>query len=475
MSQRPVIHWFRRDLRLRDNIGLHEACATGHPIIALFIFDDTILTGDRVGAPRVQFLLNALTALDDSLQAYKTRLLIRRGDPVSVIKSLVDEVNAHSVTYNHDYTPYARHRDQTLHEAVSIPVTGYHDALLMPPGSVLKNDGDPYVVYTPFKNKWNEQHKPDISRHEFSHADFYDISTIDHYGIPTLSDLGFATDVPMPEATESAAHALLDQFIDANINRYNDTRNDLPLNPYAGNRPTGTSYLSPYLRLGLISPRTCYHAARSAYENTRSQAYRKSIQTWVSELTWREFYMHILHFFPHVLTRDFVDTYKDLAWRDAPDELKAWQTGQTGYPIIDAPMRQLVATGWMPNRARMIVASFLTKDLLIHWQHGDHFFMQHLIDGDPAANNGGWQWAAGTGTDAQPYFRIFNPISQSEKFATIAYLKHWIPELQHVPEKHIHTPWMMDNPPANYPPPIVDHSHARERTLQAFKSARGEK
>ena len=173
------------------------------------------------------------------------------------------------------------------------------------------------------------------------------------------------------------------------------------------------------------------------------------------------------------MARDFADTYQDLAWRDAPGELQAWQEGQTGYPIVDAAMRQLKTIGWMPNRTRMIVASFLTKDLLIHWKHGEKHFMQHLIDGDPAANNGGWQWAAGTGTDAQPYFRIFNPVAQSQKHASVDYLRHWVPELQDVSEKFIHEPWEAPHPPTDYPPPIVDHKAARQRALTAFKSVRG--
>jgi deoxyribodipyrimidine photo-lyase len=190
----------------------------------------------------------------------------------------------------------------------------------------------------------------------------------------------------------------------------------------------------------------------------------------VSELVWREFYVHILYHFPHVLKRNFRDNYEHVEWRDAPDELQAWKDGLTGYPVVDAAMRQLTAMGWMPNRARMIVASFLCKDLMIHWQEGERYFMQWLIDGDPAANNGGWQWTAGVGTDAQPYFRIFNPVSQSQKFDPDGtYIRRWIPELRDVPAKYIHAPWEMDTPPVDYPAPIVDHDFARERTLAAFK------
>ena len=291
-------------------------------------------------------------------------------------------------------------------------------------------------------------------------------------GFPLLVDLGFGDVDCIVEASEDKALSLLDAFVEDDIKHYVERRNWLAIHPYDDERPSGSSYLSPFLRLGLLSPRQVYWAAREAYKSTNSKDYRESIQTWVSELAWREFYVHILHFFPHVMQRDFVDTYLEMDWLNDADDLQAWKDGMTGYPVVDAAMRQLKAIGWMPNRARMIVASFLTKDLLVHWKYGDIHFMQHLLDGDPAANNGGWQWAAGTGTDAQPYFRIFNPVSQSKKFATAGYLRHWIPELADVPEKYIHEPWAMEHPPSEYPARIVEHSAARERTLAAFKAAR---
>lgn len=474
MSQKPVIHWFRRDLRMRDNLALHEACIGDHPAIALFIIDTHLLQADRVGAPRLCFMLDALKALNDSLNGYGTQLLVRYGKPHEVIPALVEEVDAQALYFNRDYSPYARKRDAQIEEMLDIDCHIFDDAILMPPNSILKGDGDPYKVYTYFWKKWKVAEKPEISVRHFREDWFYDLSEISNEGVPSLDDLGLPDADSITTASEDNALNMLEAFVDDDIKHYSERRNWLPIHPYDGERPNGTSYLSPFLRLGLLSPRQAYWSAREAYSNTVSKQYKESIETWVSELAWREFYTHILYFFPHVLENDFVDTYETMQWDDDLDALKAWQDGMTGYPVVDAAMRQLKAIGWMPNRARMIVASFLTKDLLIHWKHGDIYFMQHLIDGDPASNNGGWQWAAGTGTDAQPYFRIFNPISQSEKYATVEYLKHWLPELVDVPEKYIHAPWTMDEPPADYPAPIVEHSVARDRTLAAFKTARGD-
>jgi deoxyribodipyrimidine photo-lyase len=240
-----------------------------------------------------------------------------------------------------------------------------------------------------------------------------------------------------------------------------------------------TSGLSPYLRLGMISARQAVVAAREALMHTGDKDNRKGIETWINELIWREFYMSILYHFPQVRRGSFRKKTRSVAWENDPAKLRAWQNGLTGYPFVDAGMRQLSQSGWMHNRVRMITASFLTKDLLINWQHGERWFMQHLVDGDPSANNGGWQWVAGTGTDAAPYFRIFNPVSQSKKFDPDGiYIRRWLPELKHVPAKYIHEPWLM--PPAvqqeagcfigqHYPAPIVDHATARKRALRAYR------
>lgn len=472
MTDAPVLMWFRRDLRLQDNLAFAAAVASGAPVLPIFVLDPGILSSEKTCSPRLQFLLNALKSLDAALAGYGTRLLLRHGDPYHEIPHVMEATGVTALYFNRDYTPFARKRDTAIRAAIQAPSYGFDDALLNAPGEVLKEDGEPYKVFTPFKRTWLEQ-----KRHEGVHIDldkvnFLPVPSELCYDMPSLDDLGYSDAIPLPEASESAAMKHLERFMDGNIYHYKKARNRLVAKPWADTRP-GSSYLSPYLRLGLLSPRQVYWAARSAYQSAEDRASREAVESYVNELVWRDFYMHIMHFFPHAATGNFRPEYDALEWDDNPDALRAWQQGQTGYPIVDAAMRQLNAIGWMPNRARMIVASFLTKDLLIDWREGERYFMQRLIDGDPAANNGGWQWAAGTGTDAQPYFRIFNPTSQSKKFDPDGeYIRYWIPELRDVPGKFMHTPWEMAEAPADYPTPIVDHKSARERTLAAYKQAK---
>jgi deoxyribodipyrimidine photo-lyase len=469
--------WFRRDLRLTDNTALDAAVRSGQPIVPVFIADPKITSSPRSGLPRLYFLLNALESLAESLRQVGGYLRLEEGDPIQALPRLIEELQASALYFNADYSPYAHQRDNRIIHALRVPTHRFDDTALKPPESVLKADGRPYTVYTPYRNNWNTQPKGQViptvlnARHFYTGTDHQPMITSPR-ALPTFAEVATAAYDHLPPATPQAAQNLLDAFVRKDLLGYDTTRNGLPVNPWASIRPAGTSYLSPYLRLGLLSPRQAYHAARSAYARISDKAQRQSIETWVSELAWRDFYMQILYHFPHVLHKDFVSTYEALAWQDDTHALQAWREGMTGYPVVDAPMRQLRAIGWMPNRARMIVASFLTKHLLIHWKHGDLHFMQHLIDGDPASNNGGWQWAAGTGTDAQPYFRIFNPVTQSEKFATPEYLRYWVPELMTVPDKFIHTPWLAPQKPKGYPDPIIEHTFARNRTLEAFKKAR---
>ncbi|NWF68852.1 MAG: deoxyribodipyrimidine photo-lyase [Chloroflexi bacterium] len=467
MSVQPVIHWFRRDLRLSDNRALSAALSAGVPVIPLFVFDSRIYKSQRSGAPRLAFLLRALHALDDTLRQHNSRLLIRFGTPPEALRDLVSETNAQAVYCNDDYTPYAQERDRELKATLSVPLHLYDDLLLLAPGQVNKDDGDPFMVFTPFKKRWLSLPKmpfePDLPP-----GRFHPLDGIDGKALPTLAELGFAETIAVPDASESQARRLLLGFTSNSIYRYNEGRNRLAAD-WQHDPVNGSSFLSPYLHLGILSIRHAYGLAQAAQDKAPDKESADAVEAWISELIWRDFYNHILFYFPHVLKHNFRREYNALQWRHAPAELQAWKAGMTGYPVVDAAMRQLNATGWMPNRARMIVASFLCKDLLIDWREGEQYFMQHLIDGDTAANNGGWQWTAGTGTDAQPYFRIFNPISQSMKFDPEGtYLRRWLPELRDIPNDYIHAPWEAPTPPAGYPAPLVEHNFARKRTMEAF-------
>jgi deoxyribodipyrimidine photo-lyase len=482
--QPPVIHWFRRDLRLSDNLALDAAARSGQPVLPVFVYDPAIVRSPRVARPRLKFLLASLAALEDSLRRQGSRLLFRIGPPDEALAEIARQSGATAVYTNRDYTPFALRRDAAAAARLSIPLHSFDDALLVAPGDVLTEAGKPLTVFTPFKRRWLTIPKAASvdapTAVQFVAAEWIDAldaasAGIFTQGIPLdrTAELNHFSDqvtIPVPAAGEAEAQRRLMRFLSERVHGYGDGRNWLAAQS-ADDTDPATSFLSPYLRFGMLSPRQAYWAARAAYQAAETQTGREGVETWISELVWREFYMHILAHFPHVLERNFKPAYDRLEWRSAPDELAAWKAGMTGYPVVDAAMRQLQAMGWMPNRARMIVASFLTKDLLIDWREGERHFMDWLIDGDPAANNGGWQWSAGTGTDAQPYFRIFNPVSQSQKFDPDgAYIRRWVPELRDLAAEAIHAPWDIAAPPRNYPRPIVDHTLARDRTLAAFKA-----
>ncbi len=471
MTDQPVIHWFRRDLRLTDNRALNAALASGKPVVTVFIFDPRILNSRNVGAPRMSFMLNALDNLQTTIWKKGGRLLFMRGVPEKALPDLVEQTGAAAVYCNRDYTPYAKRRDDRVTEGLTVPLYIYDDALIMQPGSVMTNKGDPYTVYTPFKKKWRSQiTRDDYTIHDTPSGDLYRIQNVDTHDFPSLKDLGFES-FDVPAASEEHAKQRLEAFSDSTIYAYDERRNELTIDPFDADG--GTSQLSPYFRMGILSPRQAFTAAAKAGENAPDKDAKASVTAWADELIWREFYSHVMAHYPHVYGGNFNATYDNLEWQHDPEGLAAWKEGQTGYPVIDAAMRQLKAVGWLPNRVRMIVSSFLTKDQLIDWREGERHFMQYLIDGDPAANNGGWQWAAGTGTDAQPYFRIFNPVSQSKKFDPAGdYIRRWVPELTDLGGDDIHEPWKLKQPPKAYPEPILEHKAARERTLDAFKRAR---
>ncbi len=467
---KTAIWWVRRDLRLDDNPALEAAMAGANQVVPVFIQDPALLSSPYVGDKRLSFLNQGLGALHEDLLARGSGLLIRKGRPAAVLKELASELEAGRVFAQEDFSPYARSRDGRVGEVVDLALTP--GVVVHHPRKVLKDDGDPYTVFTPFSKKWRQVPLSEAPSPAAAH-------------IPTPAGVRWGPrptpilfDPPLPfKAGEAEARERLYAFTRGEkplIFRYAEDRNRVDLE--------GTSGLSPYFRFGMLSARQAAVEALRASREAPDEASRKGAETWLNEVIWREFFQGILYHFPRVRQASFREDYQSIQWANDEEEFEAWCQGRTGYPLVDAAMRQLLALGWMHNRARMVVASFLTKDLLIDWRWGEGWFMQHLVDGDPGSNNGGWQWTAGTGTDAAPYFRIFNPISQSKKHDPEgAYIRRWVPELAVVPDSHIHEPWDMPEDlqretgcliGRDYPAPIVDHQWARERTLVAYKQAR---
>ena len=460
-----ALWWVRRDLRLSDNQALTAALSRAEQVLPVFVLDPKLLNSSYAGEKRLAFLFNGLRALADDLHKRGSYLVLRSGDPVNALADLLREVGAEAIFAEANYSPYARRRDQRAASALPLHLTP--GVTVHYPSAIVKTDGTPYTVYTPFSRAWLSQPwegepLPTPNR----------ITTppdIRGESIPTGPRL---TDQVTFQAGETEAQRRLAAFIERVISSYSNNRNRMDL--------AGTSGLSPYLRFGMISARQAVAAARQTEALAADGASRRSAEAWLNEIIWREFYIAILYHFPFARQAAFRPELRDLPWVNDPEDFAAWVEGHTGYPVVDAAMRQLIQTGWMHNRARMITASFLTKDLLVDWRWGERHFMQHLIDGDPAANNGGWQWTAGTGTDAAPYFRIFNPILQSMKFDPDgAYIRRFVPELASAPNEFIHSPWKMPVElqkqigcliGKDYPPPIVDHRLARERFLVLFRA-----
>ena len=443
------VMWFRRDLRLTDNEALVAAARAGS-VTPLFVIDPKFF--ERSGAPRLAFLLRNLHELNKSMDG---ALVVRTGDPIDVVPAVAREVGATRVFAAKDFAPYGQVRDVQVDTAlrkVGAELCSVGSVYAVDPGSVRKADNTPYAVFTPFSKIWLAQGwstplpQPKVVWHG--------VPSVTSEDLPAEPECAAA----LPPAGEHAAWTLWESFRDSALNGYADTRNNPDVN--------GTSQLSPYLRFGIVHPRSLLAELGDS----------KSHSVFRSELCWREFYADVLFHQPRTVWENLQPKMNKMTHdtgADAVTRFEVWCRGETGFPIVDAGMKQMLATGWMHNRVRMIVASFLVKDLHLPWQWGAKFFMRHLVDGDIASNNHGWQWTAGTGTDASPYFRIFNPISQGERFDPQgSYVRQWIPELRELDDDAVHSPWTLGllNP---YIPPMVDHAEERLISLDRYKAVSG--
>ena len=463
------IWWIRRDLRLTDNPALHSALEAGD-IIPVFVLDPAF---SNSSPRRKNFLYEGLSALDKDLRTRNSYLVIRKGKPVDVLRQLIQETDATTIFAEEDYTPYARKRDSQV--AAQLPLQLILGQTVHHPEFVKKADGKPYTIYTPYAKVWKslltEIHLLPAPEKISTPADIFS-EPLPEYKTNPLFPAGEAEALGRLKRFTLESNSLLFDMQEHPQGTRAPALQSSPIHQYAETRnrmdSDGTSSLSPYFRFGMLSLRQAVHAALPSPHGRGVGG--EGENTWLNELIWREFYIQILYHFPHVAKTAFNKSLANIPWRNKESEFSAWKNGCTGVPIIDAAMRQLKETGWMHNRARMIVASFLVKDLLIDWRWGEAWFMENLLDGDIAANNGGWQWTAGTGTDAAPYFRIFNPILQSAKFDPNGdYIRKWIPELRELNAKEIHAPWEKGIKVTGYPEkPIVDRSIVKERTMQAY-------
>ena len=464
-----AINWFRRDLRVSDNVSLSEATRRAECVIPVFILEDALRTGPDVGAARLAFLLRSVESLRENLKCLGYTLIVRRGRSEVEIPKLCRETGAHAVFCNKRYEPYAQARDQRVFNAlnsIGVGFESFKDSVVWEEREILTQAGNPFTVFTPYSKAWKLRPIPE-PRARLKPAGT-SAKMIPSEPLPTdPAEFGHPLKQTIPPTGERAASLALQNFLDGPVLAYGEARD----HPAAD----GTSRLSPHLRCGTFGIRTILKKLNGIRRGVPASQHA-GIGVFLNELIWREFYLQVLSNFPHVMNRCFRPAFDALDWPGNPAHFQAWCEGATGYPIVDAAMRCLNATGWMHNRLRMIVAMFLTKDLLINWQMGERYFMQQLVDGDLAANNGGWQWSAGTGTDAAPYFRIFNPVSQAGKCDENGdFVRKWVPELAGLPANLVHQPW---NAPltlraSGYPDRIVIHERQREKCLAMFKQVIG--
>ncbi|MBW4644713.1 MAG: deoxyribodipyrimidine photo-lyase [Goleter apudmare HA4340-LM2] len=468
-----ILFWHRRDLRISDNTGLATARRQSPKVVGVFCLDPNILERDDVAPVRVTYMIGCLQALEQRYAEAGSQLLILHADPVTAIPALAIALNAKAVFWNWDVEPYSQERDRTIINTLKEQGIEFldenWDQILHSPAEIYTGGNAPYTVYTPFWKNWSSKPKAQpvetLQNAEGLTAEAREIAKkAGVKPLPTAKDLGFIWDNGLVISPgEAAARSRLEDFCASSINEYQEQRN-FPAND-------GTSQLSAALKFGAIGIRTVWQATLEALENSRSDEAQAGIRTWQQELAWREFYQHAMYHFPELAHGAYRDTFKKFPWENNQEHFQAWCEGRTGYPIVDAAMRQMNESGWMHNRCRMIVASFLTKDLLINPQWGEKYFMQRLIDGDLSANNGGWQWSASSGMDPKP-LRIFNPASQAQKFdAEGEYIRQWIPELRSLDTEYLVIGKIspLECHALGYPQPIVDHKKQQQVFKDVYK------
>ena len=474
MSSNPIIVWFRQDLRLHDNPALFEAAKTS-PILPIYILDDHNAGEWAIGGASRWWLHHSLSSLNKSLS---DNLVLKKGDPRNIIPTIVKETNASAVYWNRCYEPWRISRDKEIKTTLECEVRSFNGSLLWEPWdkNIMKADGTPYKVFTPFFKKGcmqaPEPREPLPAPSQLNYVDYNGLKLDGLNLLPSSPEPRWDKQLePHWSIGEEGAHTRLKEFLENGLQNYKEGRNI----------PSGdnVSRLSPHLHWGEISPNTAWHAAKLS---GTAEGWEKDRDHFLSELGWREFSNSLLYHFPNLPRKNLQARFDQFPWQENTQYLNAWQKGQTGYPIVDAAMQELWETGYMHNRSRMIVGSFLVKHLQLHWHHGEDWFWDCLCDADLANNSASWQWIAGCGADAAPYFRIFNPITQGEKFDPDgAYVKRFLPVLQDMPKEFIHKPWEASplilkaagiELGKNYPKPIVDHKAAREKALAAFQTTK---
>ncbi|WP_318513142.1 deoxyribodipyrimidine photo-lyase [Photobacterium leiognathi] len=477
VNEDHVIIWFRDDLRTVDNTALNHAIETGLPVIALFVATPMQWHEHHVAAIQIDFIHRRLRVLKQQLAELNIPLQVMQCNDFSEsVDAIAEYCHQHRVVHvfvNKQYPLNEQLRDEKLGVLLAqsgIKQSLFDDNYVLEPETILNREGELFKVFTPYRNAWIKRFSAEpsypvttnkeVALSDTTSAMLADSTDIQSLGYPVIESVLWPVD-------EEAILQRLDTFCVTKAQDYHQQR-DFPA-------IDGTSCLSPFLAIGALSARQCVYQLLQHFPHALEVNKEDGAFTWLNEIIWREFYGHLLHRYPELSkNHPFQDYTQYVRWQDNPTLLKAWQDGKTGFPIVDAAMRQLRATGWMHNRLRMITASFLTKDLLCDWRAGEQWFMQHLIDGDFASNNGGWQWAASTGTDSQPYFRIFNPTLQGQRFDPKGdFIRTWVKELAKVPDKYIHTPHQWDSSGSlDYPLPIVDHKEARLLAIEAFKQAK---